>query len=319
MEAIHRSGLAEVAAIADPAPQVLAGVSEIVPRAKLLSSLEELLESDVDGVVIATPSALHMEQATRALERGKAVFCQKPLGRNAGETIAIIEAARRANRLLAVDLSYRFTTGMQKIRELIQAGELGRIYAVNLVFHNAYGPDKAWFYDPRLSGGGCVIDLGIHLVDLALWALGWPRVERVTSLLFAGGEPLRDREGVVEDYAAAQLNLEDGAVVQLACSWKLQAGRDCAIEASFYGAHGGASLRNVNGSFYDFAAERFRGTSAEMIAAPPDEWGGRAAIDWARRLSRGNEFDTEVERLVDVATTLDRIYGCRRGVPASRS
>jgi predicted dehydrogenase len=308
MEAIHRSGLAQVAAIADPAPQVMASASEIVPHARLLSSLEELLESDVDGIVIATPSALHREQATRALERGKAVFCQKPLGRTASETSAIIAAARRADRLLAVDLSYRFTTGMQKIRELIQAGELGHIHVVNLIFHNAYGPDKAWFYDPRLAGGGCVIDLGIHLVDLALWALAWPQVERVTSRLFAGGEPLGDREVVVEDYAVAQLDLEDGAAMQMACSWKLQAGRDCIIEASFYGTHGGATLRNINGSFYDFVAERFRGTSSETLAAPPDEWGGRAAIDWVRRLNEGNGFDTEVERLIDVATTLDRIY-----------
>ena len=84
-----------------------------------------------------------------------------------------------------MDLSYRHTTGMQRIRELIRAGELGHVYAVDLVFHNAYGPDKPWFYDVALSGGGCVIDLGIHLVDLALWTLGFPRVRGVASRLFA--------------------------------------------------------------------------------------------------------------------------------------
>lgn len=98
-----------------------------------------------------------------ALAAGLAVFCQKPLGRTAAQTRRVMAAARTMNRLLGVDLSYRFVRGMQTI----QAGEIGEVYAVQLVFHNADGPDKAWFYDPVQSGGGCVIDLGLHLVDLA--------------------------------------------------------------------------------------------------------------------------------------------------------
>jgi predicted dehydrogenase len=63
----------------------------------------------------------------------------------------------------------------------MRSGELGRVFAVDLVFHNAYGPDKPWFYDPELAGGGCVMDLGVHLVDLALWSLDFPGVTAVTS------------------------------------------------------------------------------------------------------------------------------------------
>jgi predicted dehydrogenase len=79
---------------------------------------------------------------------------------------------------------------MRRIRETLRSGELGRVFAVDLVFHNAYGPDKAWFYDPELSGGGCVMDLGVHLVDLALWSLDFPGVTNVTSTLMAKGAPL---------------------------------------------------------------------------------------------------------------------------------
>jgi predicted dehydrogenase len=263
----------------------------------------------VDGIVIATPSAMHAEQSIEALERGVAVFCQKPLGRTAAEVGAVVEAARKADRLLAVDLSYRFTDGMRRIRELIQSRELGRIYAVDLVFHNAYGPDKAWFYDPALSGGGCVMDLGVHLVDLALWALDFPQVETVTGKLLAGGAPLAGHPDKVEDYAVATLGLETGAAVQLACSWRLQAGVDAIISAGFYGTAGGAALRNVDGSFYEFRAERYRGTAAELLAGPPDQWGGRAAADWATRLAAGARFDAQAKRLVAVAEALDRIYG----------
>ena len=113
----------------------------------------------------------------------------------------------------------------------------------------------------------------------------------------------------VEDFAVANLELESGTVVRLACSWRLQAGRDAIIAASFYGTDGGAAMNNVDGSFYDFTAERYRGTSREIIAEPPQAWGGLAAADWARRLAKGEGFDPAAERLVEVAAVLDRIYG----------
>ncbi|HEY0446255.1 MAG TPA: Gfo/Idh/MocA family oxidoreductase [Allosphingosinicella sp.] len=308
MQAIVETGAVEVAAVADPSAEMVAEAAKLAPDARRLTTLAELLALDLDGIVIASPSALHADQSIEALRRGAAVFCQKPLGRTAAEVRAVVDAARAADRLLAVDLSYRFTHGMRRIRDLLAAGELGRIYAVDLVFHNAYGPDKAWFYDPALSGGGCVMDLGVHLVDLALWALGFPEVGEVSASLFAAGEPLSGRS-LVEDYAVATIQLDSGTALRLACSWKLQAGCDAVISAAFYGTQGGAALRNVGGSFYDFTAERYRGTAGETLAAPPDEWGGRAAADWATRLAAGERFDPEAERLVDVARVLDRIYG----------
>src|SRR5690606_23712639 len=108
--------------------------------ARACEHLGQLLELDLDGIVIATPSALHAEQAIAAFERGVAVFCQKPLGRDAIETQRVVSAARAANRLLGVDLSYRHTRAMQKIREVVRAGGIGAPFAVDLVFHNAYGP-----------------------------------------------------------------------------------------------------------------------------------------------------------------------------------
>jgi predicted dehydrogenase len=308
MEAILQTGVADVAAIADPSGEMAAEAGKLAPDAEVVGGLDDILAAGLDGLVIATPSALHAEQSIAALERGVAVFCQKPLGRTAGEVRAVVDAAHAADRLLAVDLSYRFTEGMRRIRDVVAAGELGQVYAVDLVFHNAYGPDKPWFYDPALSGGGCVMDLGVHLVDLALWTLDFPPISAVSSSLFAGGAPLTTSDGV-EDYALATLELETGTAVQLACSWRLPAGCDAVIGAAFYGTQGGVALKNVGGSFYDFTAERYRGTSREVLAGPPDAWGGRAAADWALRLAAGARFDPAAERLVDLARVLDRIYG----------
>ena len=309
MEAMIKTGAIEAAAIADPSPDMVRQAAELAPGAAVVDGLDGLLGERLDGIVIASPSALHAEQSIEALQRGVAVFCQKPLGRTAAEAGAVVDAARAADRLLGVDLSYRFTEGMRRIRELIHSGDLGRIYAVDLVFHNAYGPDKQWFYDPALSGGGCVMDLGVHLVDLALWTLGFPEVADVRGKLLAGGEPLRDPSAQVEDYAVATIGLATGCAVQLACSWRLQAGCDAVISAAFYGADGGAALRNVSGSFYDFQAERYRGTERETLASPPDAWGGRAAADWAERLAGGALFDPAADQLVSVSAVLDRIYG----------
>lgn len=308
MEAILATGAVEAAGIADPSAEMAAEALRLAPGATLAPDLESLLDLDLDGLVIATPSALHAEQAKTALDRGVAVFCQKPLGRTAHEVSTVVEAARRADRLLAVDLSYRFTEGMRRIRQALRSGELGRMFAVDLVFHNAYGPDKPWFYDPELSGGGCVMDLGVHLVDLALWSLGFPSVTHVTSALVAQGEPLAPGAKAVEDYAVATLTLDTGAVVRLACSWRLHAGAPAVIGAAFHGVEGGAVLRNVDGSFYDFAADRLDGTARRSLATPPDAWGGRAAAGWANRLAAGARFDPDAERLVDVARVLDRIY-----------
>jgi predicted dehydrogenase len=309
MQAIARSGCADIALVCDASPEIAGKALAEVPGAALSACLDDMLAADLDGIVIATPSALHAEQSLAALERGKAVFCQKPLGRSAAELSAVVAVARRADALLAVDLSYRFTAALRHVRDLVRSGELGEIYAANLVFHNAYGPDKKWFYDPALSGGGCVMDLGVHLVDAALWTLDFPAVTGVSSRLYAQGTPLPARPTVVEDYATARIDLARGVAVDLACSWRMPVGQDCVIAMEFYGTNGGAAFRNVGGSFYDFIAERYEGTRRTVLAQPPDAWPGRAGVDWAERLAAGQRFDPDVEHLVAVAETLDAIYG----------
>jgi predicted dehydrogenase len=294
MNAVTDRGLAEPAMLCDPMAD-LSGDPCAIAR-----SFEELLDSDVDAIVIATPNALHAEQSIAALEHGKAVFCQKPLGRNAEETRRVVDAARANDRLLGVDLSYRRTEAMRILKPMIAGGEIGDVFAIDLTFHNAYGPDKAWFYDEKSSGGGCVLDLGVHLIDLALWTLDFPRVNGVAARLFSNC-------GTVEDYATARIDL-DGATANLACSWNLHAGRDCEIEVKFYGTRGAAGFHNVSGSFYDFVAERYDKTQTIPLSKPPDPWGGRAICAWAEALGADRSFHPEIERAVDVASTLDAIY-----------
>jgi predicted dehydrogenase len=309
MDALARSGLIDVVAVSDASAEAAndaaasVGAATVAPDALLDGAV------DLDALVIATPSALHAEQAMTALARGWAVFCQKPLGRSADECRAIVDAARHADRLLGVDLSYRHLEAVDAMRKVIDAGEIGTVYAVDLVFHNAYGPDKPWFTDRTLAGGGCLIDLGIHLVDLGLWLLDWPEVAGATTRMFARGEPVSADADVVEDHVMARVDLADGRTMNVACSWFLHAGRDAVIEATFHGTDGSVALQNVDGSFYDFRAVRHHRTTSEVLALPPDDWSGRAAVAWAQRLASGIGFDQACEEHVRVAAALDEVYG----------
>lgn len=308
LEAIAKSKVAEIKAIADANIEYSKEAQQLAPSSTVIPSMEALTDEELDGIIIATPSALHAAQSIKAIKKGKAVFCQKPLARNAEETREVVQASKEKDVLLGVDFSYRYTKGIQALKQVLDSGELGEIYGVNLVFHNAYGPDKPWYFDPRQSGGGCVMDLGVHLIDLVLWLMKNPTVSDVHSQLFSKGTLITNPENCVEDYATAQFLLEEKTAVQLSCSWNLPAGQDAVIEASFYGTNGGVSFKNINGSFYDFVTERFHGTTKERISSPPDDWGGRAAVVWAEELSKGNKFNENAFEYVTVAEVMDQIY-----------
>lgn len=311
MEAILTNTSASAAAITEPHSENAQEALKSAKNAFLIESPEEMNDDEnLDGIVIATPSAMHAQQSIEALKSGKAVFCQKPLGRTAEEVKQVVSASREADKLLAVDLSYRYTKAFKAIYDLVKDGDIGNIYAVDLVFHNAYGPDKEWFYDIKRSGGGCVMDLGIHLVDMALWTLNFPEIKEVKSHLFHKGEKLQSFEDHVEDFASVSMVSEKDQVINLECSWNVSAGTDAVIEARFYGTKGGAAFKNVNGSFYDFTAEKYHGTHTETLVTPPDEWSGRAGVVWVENMLAGKRFDKKsAEEYIKTAQLIDRIYG----------
>lgn len=353
LHAVAASGLATVAAVADPIAERRREIVAELARAdgtaappRTCASFAELLAlahaddgddgGGLDGVVIATPSGLHAAQATAALDRGLDVFCQKPLGRHGDEVAAVVAAASAAGRRLGVDFCYRHVPGVAELRRVVQEGGLGRVFAVDLVFHNAYGPDKSWALDPRTAGGGCLVDLGTHLLDLCFWCLGERRVAEPRARLYAGGRRLgpEEREQTVEDYAQATLDLVKDAsggestAVSIHCSWFHATGRPAEIAAVFRGTAGTAELRNRAGSFFDFAVERFQGDRGRESLVPvaagardddPWSWGRGPILDWVAALR-----DPAASRIADhgraalrVATAIDRLYGRPTTEPAA--
>jgi predicted dehydrogenase len=189
----------------------------------------------------------------------------------------------------------------------VASGALGTLHALDLTFHNAYGPGQPWYYRKAESGGGCLLDLGIHLLDLlALW-VPEPFTIRAAALS-SKGRPWAESPSGVEDFALVQLQSLSGVVARVACSWGTPSGCDAVIEARLFGTRAGARIANVSGSFYDFTAEHLESGRSIPLAQPPDDWGGRAAVAWVDALAASRRFDPEAERLVELSALIDRCY-----------
>jgi predicted dehydrogenase len=200
----------------------------------------------LDAVVICTPNTFHAPQAQAAVRAGKHVLVQKPLALSPKDARATLDLAGSHQRVLFVDYTYRYLPTIQAFYACLEG--LGKLRAVRAVFHNIYGPGKAWFFDPALSGGGALMDLGVHLIDLGVWLLQ-PRHARLehVELSFTQGY-------AVEDAATVQFRF-DTVPFEMQVSWK--APRPL-TEIAFEVEAEGGRLRweNVDGSFFHFRTWR---------------------------------------------------------------
>ncbi|HWV57663.1 MAG TPA: Gfo/Idh/MocA family oxidoreductase, partial [Longimicrobiales bacterium] len=185
-------------------------------------------------------------------------------------------------------------------------GSLGDVRYVESVFHNAYGPDKSWCFDPE-HGGGALLDLGIHQIDLVLWILGFPPIEDVSGRTWRMQGDVAPAD--IEDFAVADLRLSGGTGVHIAVSWNAHAGSDCLIRTTAFGSRGGGELRNVNGSFYDFEVFRHEGRHSVHHGSESREWMDRRIVEWVHRLGRSRQYDPAIESSVTVAEVIDAVYG----------
>jgi predicted dehydrogenase len=192
--------------------------------------------------LICTPNGLHAGQAQAALRAGKDVLVQKPLALSCGDARATVTTAAETGRLLFVDYTYRFLETMRVLGDAVSAS--GEIRSIRATFHNIYGPgaEKSWFFDPKKSGGGALMDLGVHLLDLGLWLVEPSRLELERAVL-ADERP-------VEHSAQLRLRLDD-IPFDVEVSWNAPLP---ASEISFEIETTGARLRweNVDGSFFHF-------------------------------------------------------------------
>jgi predicted dehydrogenase len=186
---------------------------------------------DVDAVIVSTPPSLHAEMCIEALEAGKHVLCEKPLGRTPVECREIIRAAERAGRFLATGFNYRFYPSIRKARALLEAGVIGELDHVRAFSgYSAAAHSHPWLHDPAVMGGGALRDNGIHLIDLTRYFLG--EVSEVKG--FASDSVWRFAG--CEDNGFAIFRSPEGRVATLHASWTEWRGYRFLIE--IYGTRG---------------------------------------------------------------------------------
>src|SRR5689334_6804397 len=174
----------EIVALAGLEEDRLAYLGKTYEVPHLYREYQDLLaRDDLDAVSIGVPNHLHAPIAIAALQRGLHVLCEKPLARSAEEAETIVQAAVEANRVLQVVFNHRERGDVQTLKHYIDEGKLGRIYYAKAYWMRRNGIPGAgsWFVSKAKSGGGPLIDLGVHVLDMALYLLGEPEVVTVSA------------------------------------------------------------------------------------------------------------------------------------------
>jgi predicted dehydrogenase len=209
----------QVMALADPTPPNLARGSALAPAAKTYSDYHKLLgeRNDIDAVVVITPSFLHAEVTIAALERGLPVLCEKPMATAVEDANRMIEASRKAGKLLYIGFQKRLVPTTAKMHELAAAGEIGAIQFVSgNLFRGDWNPNSWKYTDPKTGAatnwryltfteGSALLEDGIHELDTLNWIINSP-VAHVTAT--GGNNVFKQRETV--DHAAVMLEYESG-------------------------------------------------------------------------------------------------------------
>lgn len=221
---IHEARNATLYALAEPNEERALEFKRTFAPEKVFSDYADLLgDPALDAVVICLPNHLHFPATLAALRAGKHVLCEKPPTLNGAEMRVLLEEAQNRGLIYFFSRQFRFTPAMRMAHGLIARQELGRIYFAEAVWVRSRGIPSGlggWFTEKKSSGGGALIDIGIHALDSAWYLMGTPRPVSVTASVFQNFKHLVQTPVFdVEDAAFAFIRFQNDAVVQLKTSW----------------------------------------------------------------------------------------------------
>jgi predicted dehydrogenase len=253
MPAYKRVEGVEMVAVCDKYPAVAQQAAAEFDVPHVFTRYRDLLAMDeIEAVSICTPNAYHAEQTIAALEAGKHVLVEKPMSVTAADGLAMVKAAKKTGKKLQVGLNNRFRPDAQALKAFIQAGKLGRIYAARALCTRRRGiPSWGVFTVKKESGGGPLLDLGVHILDLTLWLMGLPEPVSVSGVTFAEigmrkppktGWQWDPKKFDVEDMAVALIRFKNRAVVMLESSWAANIPGGGEFNSILIGTEAGAQL-----------------------------------------------------------------------------
>lgn len=248
-------------AVADVMGDAAGRLAEMLEAVHVFTDYRELLAlKELDAVLITLPNYLHAQTAIDAMEAGKHVLCEKPMAVNGKDAERMVKTQQQTRKILMVALNNRFRRDVQYLRAYAQAGELGEIYNAKCGWMRRAGIPGwgGWFTTMEHSGGGPLIDIGVHMLDLALYIMGNPKpVSVVGSTYTKFGDTAERKSRVwsvanpdgrfdVEDLATAFIRLDNGATLTLDVSWAANIEKD-SVFVNLMGTKGGAALDNSKG------------------------------------------------------------------------
>jgi predicted dehydrogenase len=241
----------EIFALCDIDPAALKRTQEKYPVKHTFSDYRKLLEMDeIDGVSVCTPNYAHFQPTVDALKAGKHVLCEKPIAMNATQGEEMVKAARKAGKFLQIGYNSRFAPTNQAIKRFIDAGELGEIYYARAQSLRQRGiPGWGVFIDKEKQGGGPLIDIGVHVLDLTLWMMGHPNPVSASGITYQKFGKRDDIVGfmgqwdyekfTVEDFASAFIRFDNGATIVLEASFVANLKQEV-HNVALFGTEGGA-------------------------------------------------------------------------------
>ena len=244
---------AELIAVADPSRERVTAFAARFGVSTVLESAEQLLAlAALDAVYIAVPNYLHAPITTMALQAGKHVLQEKPLALSLADAAPLAAAARQSGTHFMLGMNQRFAPAVQRARQLVEQGRIGRPYHCKAYWRRRAGIPGigSWFTRQQHSGGGGLLDIGVHMLDDALYVLGDFKVHSVSGVTYAefgprglgeGGWGLSERPGRqfdVDDFATALIKLKSGASVVLEAVWAMHSERRNDMNVELYGTDG---------------------------------------------------------------------------------
>ena len=222
MGAYDKINNAEIVAICDIDENKLNNLKNRYPNAHYYTDYKEMIENEeLDAVDICTPNNYHSIVAIYALNKGLNVICEKPDAINASEAEKMKEAAEKSGKTLMVIRNNRYRPSTKYLKKYIADGKMGEIYAGRCGWIRRRGIPGwgGWFTDKEQSGGGPLIDLGVHIIDLAMYLMGNPKPVTVSGSTYLKFPHTSHSKIDVEDLAMGFIRFDNGACLQIEFSW----------------------------------------------------------------------------------------------------
>jgi predicted dehydrogenase len=321
-EEIHAHDQAQVVAVADPSLERANALKDKHGLTRVFDQAADLIaDPDLDAVTIAVPNLFHADYAIAALEAGKHVMLDKPFAISFAEAQRVAEVVRKTRKIFTVGMNMRFREESQLARLLIENGKIGDAYHSKAYWFRRCGIPKlgTWFGQKKIAGGGVLLDIGVHLLDLCLFLMDNFEAEAVTGIthktfghrgLGEGGWGLStvDAGSVfdVEDHATALIRLKGGASVTLEVAWAIHQEEANRHNVEVFGTEAGITAFNSRLCYFGKEKGEYDVVVPEKVPVPHPH--GNRFINWIDAILDQGELLCTLEQALAVQKILDAIY-----------